>query len=176
MVELNADAELLNKPKDIITHSDSELNDVIIINNKNYKTNYEIMSSKCKEFEFLYNFDLIIKEIIEIKIENVDPNIINLYINSYFYDQYENIDKLSTKKIIELCMIIDKYPNDMTIDKLEYFICSSFDKKYMNYYIGLLTRYKLYDLRRIVYNKNMSFFNKIKMRKGQNLLKLYKIN
>ena len=176
LVDLNANAEHLNKPIDIITHSECELNEVIIINKKKYMINKEIVTSKCKELEFLFNFEMIENDIIEIKIEKVGNFIINLYISSYFYDQYEKIDKLSTEKIIELCKIIDKYPNDMTIEKLEYFICSTFDQKYMYFYNELLERYKLYDLRRIVHIKKLSFLEKVKMRYGQNLFKFYNIN
>jgi hypothetical protein len=176
LANLNADVEELIKPENKITYVDidCELNDSIIINNKSYAINKQIIMEKCKEFDFLFNFELVDNtSTMEINIDNVQNDIVELYINSFFMDQFEKIEKLSTEKLIELCRIVDKYPNNINIEKLEYFLCLTFNKKYLYYYLEILTRYKLYDLKRII-NKN-NFSSRLTIRNGQNLKQKYNI-
>ena len=81
---------------------------------------------------------------VEIYIDNVDNDIVQLFINVFDCDQYDQIDKLQVNKLIQLCNIIDRFPTEnLNMYNLEYFICSTYSETYHDYYENLISRYNL---------------------------------
>ncbi|AYV77391.1 MAG: hypothetical protein Dasosvirus1_26 [Dasosvirus sp.] len=92
------------------------------------------------------------KENISWDLKYVDSDIVGVYLESFYTGEYKNVNNLNTEQIIGLCQLVHRIPSKfLTVQKLEQFLVTTFNKKYLEYYEQYVRCNELYLLLDKVY-------------------------
>ncbi|AYV77390.1 MAG: hypothetical protein Dasosvirus1_25 [Dasosvirus sp.] len=128
------------------TVKDAETRKVMIINGTTYYCHRDLLLAGSQTYRNL-NSMIDKKGNIEFTIPNVDSEIVEIFLLSFYDSVYREIKDLDTEKLLGLCELVDRLPNTwLTIEKLEYYLVNKFDDKYRNIYERYIKCYPLYHL------------------------------
>lgn len=126
-------------------------NFTIEINKIKYSIDKELLASQCPVLSFIADSDfkdlLDDKTDLELQIDGVDPDVVDIYLKLLYCGKpNEYITTMETNKFLQLCKIVDRYPTRIIIEKLEYYMCKTYNTCFKNDYLIYVERYNLQHL------------------------------